>query len=221
MRFISKSALLALMATLVLGAVAVSAASAALPEFQKGGAPLREAVTFTATGGENSMETAGGVEGTFDSSSFSGEIKPSGEIAHVTITFANNKTGYPCSNITGAPNWGLVTKELKGTLGYLSKTSKTVGSLFTPVAQPFATCKRGTISGELDGSVLGKITPVDTASTHFTITYQETAGVQALEKFEGSEVLHDLEVNLGKGTEGIGVSAVFTLTTSKAIELKA
>jgi hypothetical protein len=217
MRFISKSALLALMATLVLGAVAASAASAALPEFQKGGAALTEAVTFTATGGESSMETAGGVAGSFTSSSFAGEIKPSGEIAHVTVTFAGNNSGYPCVNTTG----GLVTKELKGTLGYLSKTSKTVGSLLTPVAQPFATCKHGSVKGELDGSLLGRITPVDTASTHFTITYNETAGVQALEKFEGSEVLHDLEVNLGKGTEGFGVEAEFTLTTSKAIELKA
>jgi hypothetical protein len=223
MRFISRGAFLALMA-LVLSAVAASAASAALPEFQKEGKPLTEAVKVTAKAHKSLWETASvGGAGTSESGSFTGEIKASGEIAHVTITFAGNENGYPCSNnLKSGEGWELVTSELTGSLGYTNKASKLVGALFEPVAQPFATCKYKTIKGDLDGSLLGSITPVNTASTSFTITYSQSKGVQSLTHFEGSEVLHHLEgIDLGDAEEGVGLSGTFTLTTSKAIEIKA
>jgi hypothetical protein len=217
MRFISRGAFLALLA-LVLSAVATSAASAALPEFQKEGKPLTEAVTFTARGGKSIMETTSGNTGGFTSSSFTGEIKGSDEITGVVITFTEAINGYPCT-ATGSSST-LVTSELKGTLGYLFSGSKLVGSLLEPVTQPFAACHYRAQKVEIKGSLLGQITPVNTLTKTFTISDTQSKGVQALRYFEGSEVLHELEANVGS-PQGLGVQASFELTTSKAIEIKA
>jgi hypothetical protein len=212
MKFISKSALLALTTSLVLSAVVVSSAAAALPEFQKEGKALSEAVKFTGTTNSSRWEDTEGYAGSTPSGPITGEFKGSNEIAKTALTFGPSSSGYP---VKGGD---LLGKELKGNIGYTSKALKQVGALLGGPTQMFVESEK--IKGQgIDGSIIGTITPINKATTTFTIAYQETSGHESLTHFEGSEVLHRLEL-ISSGLE-IGLASDFTITTSKAIELKA
>jgi hypothetical protein len=100
------------------------------------------------------------------------------------------------------------TTTLIGRLGYLNKTSKEVGLLLEPMGSRVAKCESSIIgAGELTGSVLGKITPVNTLSKTLTLAFKQTKGVQEFEKFEGESVLHHLQLS----KESVGLLANFEL----------
>jgi hypothetical protein len=211
MRFISKSALLALMAVLALGAVAVASASAALPEFQKEGKPLKEAIKFTGTSGTSGWAGVEGNLGASRSSSIAGEFKAPNTIANTELVEKELVNTYPCkcSEMSG--------KELKGALGYTNTSTKRVGALLEPSTLYFLKALK--ISQGVLGSVIGEITPVNTSTTKFKITYHDSSGIQLPTHFEGSEVLHQLEVSTS--AEILGLESEINIVTSKAIEVKA
>jgi hypothetical protein len=204
----------ALVATCALAVLASASASAALPEF-RGGTP-----TFTGSGGTVTIEEVleGGETGkyTCTSSSISGQIVGSKEVAKVTAKFMCASF---CHNTEGV--WE--AKELKGRIAYISKASKTVGLLLEPVTQPITECSHGATSAKIKGSIIGAIGPVNMSQTGFNLTYQQTKGIQGLRHFEGEETLHNLEI-LPAGfplARSFGLGSAMSLTTQKAIEIEA
>jgi len=134
MRSICRTALVALLAVLALGAVASASASAALPEFVlKGtgsGFVYRESplpVIFQQQNGSGGgVECHGGVTG-------SGKFISKTEVSygHMTFTKCRIEGSHACKS-AGAKAEEIVTGALKGRLGYLNKAEKSVGLTIEP-----------------------------------------------------------------------------------------
>jgi hypothetical protein len=177
---------LALVAVSALGAVAVTSASAALPEFK----PFK-GITFTSKSGPATLETASGASVRCTaSSSEAAKLKTAKEVTGVEVKFTGCKLFgvEPCSS-KGAAKEEIDTTDLVGEIGYISAASKSVGLALKPKAKkgagPLATFTCGPFEIEVTGSVIGTVTPVDTATTHFALTYTQVKGIQAPTKFEG------------------------------------
>jgi hypothetical protein len=148
MRSMFRSVLLALTGVLVLGAIASASASAALPEFQHGGKTLEKAVKLSANSGWGSIESTGGVSLKCEGESLAGETHGAKEVANVVIKFFG--CGWTvlgqhtiCTS-PGAKVGEVVTAQLLGRLGYLSKESKWVGLLLQPSkGEQIAECDYG------------------------------------------------------------------------------
>lgn len=155
------------LAVVAASVAAVSSAEAALPEWQKKGEALKEALPFTITGGPGSFENAAGTtKVTWTSVSGKGTIEGTKQIIKLSIIFWGSKakegTEKECEVKSPKAKEGeIVTKELKGLIGYLNKEEKKVGALFEPVT--------GTAVAEVEGkclkakllvlgSVVGKVT---------------------------------------------------------------
>ncbi len=147
-----------------------------------------------------------------------GEAAGTKEVKNVTVVFRGCKLNgtTPCSN--GPEEGQIVTNLLKGTLGYINKSTKDVGVLLEPAAkkQPFATfiCggtlttvvgvgneKEGAAyspekTGGYDG-IISPIAPVNTMTTGLTQTYtiNEETEENIPSKFEGKhiELLEDYQ----------------------------
>lgn len=253
---------LALVAVFAISAVASASASAALPEFvhcvkqttkkfewtekecktksgNKTGEFEKEAVKagvgklkFTSTSGKGTLETKGGAKVTCTSDTDKGELTGAKEAKKVVVTFKGCETlGLKCQ--TGVVEGEIVTKELKGTLGYINKTKKEVGLSLTPAVAggPFVEFKCGpkeeikvvVKEGEGKGgnSVIGAITPVNVLSKTFTLKFTQVKGVQAPEMFEGGvrDVLES-SINGGK-VEQSGEETEDTNTGEELIEIRA
>jgi hypothetical protein len=204
MRSIPRTALLALMSALVLGAIGVSSAAAAAPEFLKEGKPLTETVKFSSTAQTSVLE------GTFGAASckatISGETKGSKEVTNVSIKFEHCSEGEPC---TGTVKEG---KELKGKLGLITATR--VGLLLESSTGIFVSTK---LESCLYNSVIGGLIPTGVKTSGLTLQYHEVKAKQEFTHFEGESVIHQLTLY---GESDVGLEYEPSLTLTKAIELK-
>jgi hypothetical protein len=198
---------------LALSGIAAASASAALPEFQKEGKPLSEAVKFSGSS-IALVASTGGATDECKQVSWAGETKGATEVAKVTAKFAECHNGYPCAKFEA--------KELKGKLGYVGKSGGSVVLLLEKATSPFAACTGGVGAGdELYGSLIGQLGPANTATKAFELSYQESKGSQELTEFDGESPVRKLELGAeGERWEGIGIGASPTLTMEKAIEIK-
>lgn len=207
------SMLAALAAVLAFAAVASASASAELPEFHF----LKFPAKFTGTGGQVSFKEASGTY-KCKATSISGSVVGPKELSGVVIKFNGKGEGGEagCSSFFfqtehGEEWW---TKELTGRIAYLSKTSKEVGLLLQPVAEPVAKGSHASSTATIKGSVIAPITPVNTITQNFTLTYQE--GEQHKEQwthFEGEEAVHNLSM------EWIGIKSPFAMVGSMTLTL--
>jgi hypothetical protein len=218
MRFISRSAFLALVAVCALSAVGLASASAALPAF---GPSTFIPAKFSGTAkGTIKFEETAGKYSCSGVSSISGSIASSTSLTGVVIKF-DCESG--SSIICQRPLKILETRELKGRLGYVTKPTK-VGLLLEPVAEPIASCTAfDGVPAEIKGSLLGEITPVNSLTKTFTLHYTESGGTQTLRHFEGEEVLHNLTKLLAGESKAsnFGYEGTLTFTTEHDMELKA
>jgi hypothetical protein len=169
---------IALAAVLAFGALASANASAAQPQFFRGGAPLAETVTFTGTSGAGTLQT-GTTKVTCSSDTSSGSTKGSTEVTGVVVTFKGCvSSGFPCTS-SGQASGTIVTNKLKGKLvGIFTETGvglllepETAGGLFAEFS-----CA-GFISAKVKGSVIGIVEPVGKEQTTGTLKFTpETAG---------------------------------------------
>jgi hypothetical protein len=210
--------LAALVSALALAAVAASASAL---EFRSGKYP----VTFTGTGNATTFQEHGGGLYTCNSSSISGEITGPNEVSKVVMKF-NGVVG--CNGFCRqSPKTGVwETKELKGRLGWIKKSTSEVGLLLEPVTQPIANCERAVSQKwKLQGSLIGQITPVrETWGTvnPFLVSLEELEGRDGIRQFEGEEAVHALQMGIvgGESVEaGIKVHGGLSLKTSQAIEI--
>jgi hypothetical protein len=204
------------MATLALTAVFASPASAAKPEFRftlsgteaeeknqkklmfKFGATVLESVAKSkvkcaAGSGDGEIEAGKGATS-------------SKKVTEVFITFTGCEEPLlkkPCTT-TGHSSGEIVTKTLEGPLGYISEPQKEVGldlwaksrtatertnHTFNALLATFR-CETLLLESQVSGSVIGKITPVNTkvfTNERLMLKYQQTNGVQAVTKLKGVE----------------------------------
>jgi hypothetical protein len=184
-----KVVLLALGAVMAVSAVASATASAAKPEFVFTGTEKG----FTGKQvGSGTLETKGGTKVSCTAGTSTGEIEGasgSNKVTKTVVTFtACTSSGFECHS-PGASSGEIKTKELKGQLGYISSTEKTVGLDLEPKEGEFFvefTCF-GFLSSKVKGQVIGKLTPVNKevkTTEHFTLAYEQTGGVQKITELE-------------------------------------
>jgi hypothetical protein len=192
-----------IVALAILTSMAASA-QAALPQitYTLGGA-------FTVKSAEGVLETVGGVAITCTGDTGSGLLgaSPTKNATNISIEFDGCKSaGKTCTTI-GEAAGTIVTKKLIASIGYLNSAKKEVAALLSqPTNKAFAEFKCGTVLGSVDGEgVLAKLTPVNTIVKKWTLTFVQTAGVQALKKLEGDAEEFTLKAELGKGLEEAGL----------------
>jgi hypothetical protein len=230
-----RSALAVLVGAVALAAIASASASAALPEFQQGGKTLEKTVKITeATGGFGKLESVAGITLSCTSKSLTGETHGANEVTDVVIKLSGCSVhgiqSHACTS-TGAKSGEIVTTQLSGKLGYISKASKNVGLLLQPSkGELIAECRYGSGEGKeaeffkLKGSIIGAITPANEEITKFSVHFEKTAGgKQVVTHFEGEEATHTLELtNVVNGKLEKGAwEEVFKLTGGEAMEIKA
>jgi hypothetical protein len=209
MRHKLKSGFVLLVAVLALGAVGVSSASAALPEFREAKFPE----TFTGSGGQFTMSE--GASGSFSckSSTITGAITSHTEVAKVVIEF---HCQFFCKNSGTFQDEVLETKELKGRIAYLEKAKRKVGLLLEPVAGPVANCQYAGAGAEILGSVIPEITASN--GNKLTLTFKRTQEKQQWLHFEGEEATHNLELApVGLGSRQIALETTMTLTVPNEV----
>jgi hypothetical protein len=212
--------LLALIAALTCCALASTAASAALPEFNPGS----KGVTFTSAPSEGfSIESALGEKFSCPTASISGTIANEKELSGIVLKFG--KTGdSSCVQFLNQTGHGgeIVTKELKGRIAYLNKSTKSVGLLLEPVSQPFAEGLYFGAPATIKGSVIGKIATGE--RREFPVEYARVAnGLQLFECFEGEEVMHNLtrKTSFSEEVRNFSIQGTITLKTSVFVQIKA
>jgi hypothetical protein len=210
-----------LIAMLALGAVGVSAASAALPEF-KAGPGEKLPVSYTGAVGSAEWTMSGSRFECGAGNTLAGTITGAKTVTG-TIHFVNCKSGERACTSEGATKEGeIITEPLEGTLVYRSKAGKTVGIDFkaqtgTAVVK-LRKCLVGA-SGEVRGSIVMPITNVNQRSSSFTLSAIEGRGY---ENESGEKETATLESNWPNGVFS-PVSWLFgaNLTTSRSIEIQA
>ena len=213
-----RTLIMAFVAVLAMSAVAAASASAALPEFSK------TKVKVTGKSGAGTLETVTGTKVTCTGGTSSGEITAEKTVSKTLVIFTGcASSGFKCST-SGAASGELKTKELTGTLGYLTKSTKEVGLDLKPASgTEFIEfeCAGGIVKVKVTGSVICPLTPVNTSTTTFTLTCKQKAGVQEFKKFEGGEEDVLKTSKNGGAAEGSGEETTTTLTASEAAEIKA
>jgi hypothetical protein len=219
MRTHKKLVLAMLTGALVLSGIASASASAALPEF-------KTSTQIRGTGGEVLFEQSGTGEWTCTSTSLKGSETGGTKTASLTITFkgctfGSEQCGNPASSGT------FTTDTLTGTLGYVNKSTKAVGlSLKGAAGETYAEYECESARGAkthvtLSGSLIGALTPVDKATTHYELSFHQLGGSQEIKKFE--EGLEDpFEMKFGSASLGVvGVNENEAIETEKTSEIEA
>jgi hypothetical protein len=171
-------------AMLALGAGVTASASAALPEFT-GPFPT----PFTSKSGVTTLETVKKAVITCKADKGSGEVTgPKTGNMRITFTGCEFVTIGVVCNSTGVPPGEIVTAPLVMTLGYINGPKKEVGiDLSTATGGPLMEFSCGGLRVLVDGSVIGKITPVNKVvapPSHFALRFTQAGGKQKPTKFE-------------------------------------
>jgi hypothetical protein len=171
-----------------LSATATATASAALPEFV---GPIP--VPFTAKSGVTTLETVKKAQIRCASDTAAGEVTgPKTGSTTITLSGCEFVTiGFPC-NTPGLPPGEIVTTTLIMTLGYINEPKHEAGvDLATATGGPLIEATCGPLRMIVDGSVIGKITPVNKVIAppgHFTLRFSQALGKQKPTHFEGGPI---------------------------------
>jgi len=192
----------------LIGAAAISLSAAAtaqaLPEWQKEGKALTTALPFKLKGGSGSFENAAATtKVSWTSVGGSGLIEGASLISNLSLIFwgstAKEGAGKSCEvNSPKAAKLGeVVTRPLKGVLGYLNKAGKQVGDLFEPVTgEVFAEIEGECLKGKkllVTGSVIGKITSaLNTEVGAVQLSFNVVSKAQEFVEFEKEGKEHKL-----------------------------
>lgn len=222
----------ALVAVLLLGAIAASAASAA--EFQ---AKPSFPVKFTGEGKAGLLETKGGHSVTCKETTASGEVESATSVGGLTVhfkgCFAEHVPALPCS--TGAVSGEIVTNTIVAKAIDLDPLHAQAGLLLESSASGgvFAefTCENTTLAVKekikVTGSVIGQVktTELNEFRSTLDLEFAQAGGVQAWTQVEGAGAQHFL-LTEGTGTAPFAAEqsavgeAVPGTTTTTALEGK-
>jgi hypothetical protein len=174
-------------AMLALSAALTSAAQAAPPEFAPPAAP------FVSKSGITTLETVTKAQIVCASDEGTGEVTgpKTGSIKVIFKGCELVTLALPC-NTVGVPPGEIVTTTLLMTLGYINEVKKEVGvDLSTATGGPLMEFVCGGLKTVVEGSVIGKITPVNKLlkpPAHFTLRFSQAAGKQKPTHFEGGPI---------------------------------
>jgi hypothetical protein len=151
-----------------------------------------------------------------------GEAAPPNKEVKIVIKFIGCKLeGKPC-NAEGAKKEELVTKPLAGELGWINKSKEEVGFDLKPetgTALLEADCQGFHI--KLEGSVIGRIAPVNVFTKKFTITFAPNASEkQEPESFEGGANDTLQTTIVGVGTFPTTLETVVTQTFKASLYIE-
>jgi len=207
-----------LLAALSVSAVLVAPATAALPEFV---GPIPN--PFKSTSKKTTLETIGKTKVTCAASTDTGELTgPQSGV--VTISFSGCEAlKFPCATpgVAGEIRTGTLTM----TLGYVSRVPKEVGiDLSSPTGAPITTFICGNLTGTVEGSVIGVITPINKLTLpprHFTLKFKQKKGKQQVIQLLGGSV-DVLKTSLAGGPfEESGLASIDSLDFAAPLEVKA
>ena len=188
---LQRALVVALGAALAACSIAATPTLAAPPEFSS---PFPNA--FHSTSKAMTLETVGKFKVTCTAGTNEGEVTAPATVV-LTMTFTGcgsgeGPSGGSCQNASGGE---IVTERLFGTLGYLNRQHTGVGlDLSNPAASPTGGalirffCGEDT-SVEVSGSLIGKITPINTVvepGAHMTLKFAQKEGHQAIKKLLGA-----------------------------------
>ena len=232
-----RSVSLALVAVFAVSVAAAASASAAQPEF--GGATFP--VTFKGKGGPGTLETTLGLKVTCEKDTITASLESAIKLGKVFVTLEGCKTTVAGIALTCGTGGTIKTNELSAVLWLEPGTQKTTKepvivltpASFKEAAVNFAkiTCENAskiketlTVQG---GSLIGKISPKNTSTKNFKLTFNQTGGVQELLKLENSSGTVTPKFLETKGEETLvfgftqsGVQGTEEIETSAAVELK-
>lgn len=173
-------------AVLAMSAVVAASASAELPEFS---GPFPKA--YTSKGGATLIET-GGIKLTCKASTDVGEVTGA-KTGNVMVRLTGcSGDSFPCTS-PGAAEGEMVTSKLATTLGYIDKAKHETGIALAASGAPFDEMECAGLLFVVEGSVIGKVTPINKSTkskpkTHFKLTFSQKKGVQKPRKLEGEPV---------------------------------
>jgi hypothetical protein len=117
-----------------------------------------------------------------------------------------------------------VTKTLVGTLGYINREKREVGIDFARDGGPIAEFICGNLVVVVEGSVIGKISPVNKLlkpPSHFVLQFVQKGGKQRVTKLEGGPP-DVLQTSLNGGPfEQSGLSSTDLIMFVAPVEIKA
>lgn len=222
-------------AVMLLTGVAAQPAAASQPKFEPEGGTFP--VSFTGVGGALLLETqsAGGVVRTVSctGNSNTGKINSATTMTDVTFKFTGCGASGPfgigltCTS-SGAKSGEIVTVGLEGTFYYLKANSSEAGvDFFVKGGGTIASfaCGGSPPFGEsftVSKGVIGKLTPVNSNTNAFSLTFAQTSGHQEPSSYlspTGCASTSDNLLMSGTGAEtfsgiGTGLSAAVSLTTA-------
>jgi len=239
--------------TFAVGAV-VSAPASALPEFgrcvAKAGGKYKENTCqkklagggferlkgvgailktgFTSASGKVVFENAAGARVECETGTDRGVYKAPTAVEHVMFMFRECKEpalGVECKT-PGAALGEIITRELKGKLGYINKPKKEVGLSLTPAVKNGIfvefECGAGVlkfvVAGKAGDSVIAAIIPVNIMTINFILTFKQAGGVNIPAKFAVGAV-DVLEVSVNGGAfEPVGLTMEDLITNEEEIE---
>ena len=195
---------------LVLSAGAAASAGAALPEWV-GPFPTK----FTSASGVTILETVKKAQIVCASDKGAGEVTGA-KTGTIKIKFVGCELitlGLVC-NTVGVPPGEIVSPTLLATLGYIGAPNKEVGvDLSNPTGAPVLEFVCGALRVIVDGSVIGKITPVNKTVVppgHFALRFTQAGGKQKPTHFE-AEPIDVLSTSFGGPFAESGLSSPETV----------
>jgi hypothetical protein len=227
MRSKNRNILTVLVAVFAFGAVGVSSAAAALPEFVHGEG---EAFPVSFEGGLSGTEEARIETSQLGTELECGNVKITGSITGAkaaTVTDAMRECALfgekPCE--TAKAGAGKVTITGSASLDYTKKTGKEV-ALVLSVGETKITCAEETLT--IKGSIILPVTPVNTKTTKYQMTIKGASGKQAVTQYEnekGEIKTASLTAQVGSGdpfwSADLTLGQPLTLTTANALTISA
>lgn len=237
MKYLKMLGLAALAALAVMAMAGAGMARASEPKMEPNSFP----VVFSGSGATSALETTseGGKVRTVECSanSFTGEIQSFTTLKNVIFKFTGCTASGPFGTkwacvSAGAASGEVRTVSLTGTLVYLSPGSSAAGMLFSPEGGATFmsfTCKGIFLSETLTvtGAVIAKLSPVNSLTNVFMLTFGQTGGHQVPETYlasSGCAATNAVLATSGSGAESFGpvqsgISATENLTFSQKIKV--
>jgi hypothetical protein len=161
-----------------LSAIASTMATAALPEFNK------TKIKFTSFSGPGALDESGGQAIECASDTDAGEITGPKTVT-LTVDFRKCKI----DGLIGAHSLGdaenTILTAATGTLCYLNEAKKEVGLVITPTGMLHLEAPAAAALALVKGTLIGRLTPVNTTTLRSELILKQTAGAQELLKCEG------------------------------------
>jgi hypothetical protein len=158
--------------------IASTLATAALPEFNK------TKVKFTSFSGPGALKESGGQAIECESDTDAGEITGPKTVT-LTVDFRTCKIfGLVGAHSLGDPE-GTILTSATGTLCYLNEAKKEVGLVITPTGLLHIEAPAAAALALIKGTLIGRLTPVNTTTLRGELILKQTAGKQELLGCEG------------------------------------